>query len=130
MKTKKVKKIVKGQALLPLLIVIVIVLSLGAAAIELAISSLIVSRISFEGQTLFYTTEAAFENGLLRALRNPSYVGESLQINQASCTIEASGQAPKTILAICSSDRQVKKIQGQIDYINGVMTVTDIVEVE
>ena len=42
----------KGQALIPLLIVIIIALSLGVAAIEIAIGNLLVNRYSYEELTI------------------------------------------------------------------------------
>jgi hypothetical protein len=120
----------KGQALLPLLIIIVIVLSLGAAAIELAISNVLVDRFFQDNIDLFYTTEAALENGFLRLLRNPAYSGESLQIGSASCTITVSGGSPAVVLANCDTTRQVKKIQGEVTFAAGTMNVDNIREIE
>jgi len=120
----------KGQALLPLLIIIVIVLGLGAAAIDLAIGSMVSESYFQKELSTYFTTEAALENGLLRLLRNPTYLGEDLQINDASCTIEISGESPKVILAVCDTGSQVKKIQAEITYDEGKMEVGNVGEIE
>lgn len=123
-------QLAKGQALLPLLIVVIIVLSLGTASIELAIGNVLVSRYFQEGLTGYFTTEAALENGLLRLLRNPGYPGESLQINDASCTINISGALPQVMDVRCDNSRQVRKIQAEISYVDGIMQVDNIREIE
>ncbi|HUW21413.1 MAG TPA: hypothetical protein VMW41_01965 [Candidatus Bathyarchaeia archaeon] len=123
-------KTTKGQALLPLLIVIVIVLTIGTASIELAISNVVINRYFQEGLTGYFTVEAALENAFLRILRNPGYTGENLQINQASCTIEVSGMSPKIVSARCDTGRQIRKMQAEITYNQGIMTVGNIKEVE
>jgi hypothetical protein len=120
----------RGQALLPLLIVIIIALSLGTAAIELAISGVIIDRYSQEELMGFYVVEAALENALLRTLRNPNYVGENLQINDTSCTIEITGAAPKIIQARCDNGRQIRKMQAEASFVNGEMVVENIEEIE
>lgn len=120
----------RGQALIPLLIVIIIILSLGVAAIELAISNIIVGRYFQEGAIGFYTVEAALENGLLRTLRNPNYLGEDLQINNASCTIEISGELPRVVTTRCDSGRWVRKLEAEVYFSEGIMEVENISEVE
>ena len=120
----------KGQALIPLLILIVILLSLGATAIELAIGNILIDRYSQEELIGYYTTESALENGLLRVLRNPNYAGEDLQINGASCTIEVSGTTEKTILAFCEDENWIRRIQAQISFVDGQMEINSFQEIE
>ena len=120
----------KGQAILPLLILIVIIMTLGVSAIELAIHGLIVDRYSQDWLTSYYTVGAAMENALLRILRNPDYPGESLQINNASCTIQISGTTTKVINAVCDDGQQIRKLEAQISYNQGMMTVSSMKEVD
>lgn len=120
----------RGQALIPLLIVIIIILSLGVAAIELAISNIIVSRYFQEETSGYYTVEAVLENALLRTLRNPNYSGEDLQINDTSCTIEISGESPRVVTARCESGRWIRKLEAEVYFSEGIMEVENISEVE
>ena len=123
-------KLTSGQALLPLLIIIVIALGLGTAVIELSIGSMVSESYFQRELSTYFTTEAALENGFLRLLRNPNYLGEDLQINDSSCTIEVSGESPKVISAKCDTGYQVRKIQAEITYNEGKMEVGNIGEVE
>jgi len=120
----------KGQALIPLLIIIVIILGLGTTAIELAIGRMIISRFSFDEIKSFYTVETAMENAFLKILRNPAYLGEDLQINDASCTIEVSVTLPKVVNATCDNGRQVRKMEAEASFVDGVMVVENIREIE
>ena len=127
---RHINKKSKGQALLPLLILIIIILSLGAAAIELAIGNIVINRYFQEEIIGFYTTEAALENGLLRLLRNPAYSGEDLQINETSCTIDVSGSAPTIVAAECVDNRRLRKIQAEVSFVAGEMEVGKVIETE
>lgn len=120
----------KGQALLPLLIIIVIVLSLGTIAVELAISNILVDRYLQESLIGYATTEAALENGLLRILRHPEYAGESLQIENSSCTITIAGNWPKTITAVCDNTQRIRKLEAEVNFVSGVLQVIHIQEIE
>ncbi len=124
------KKLPSGQALLPLLIVMIIVLGLGTAAIELAIGNLIIDRYRQDEVLGYYSTQSALENALLRLLRNPNYTGESLQINGASCTITVSGSAPYRLVVVCDNGRWVRKIQAFANFSAGIMAVTQVREIE
>ncbi|MBN1262893.1 MAG: hypothetical protein JW991_00890 [Candidatus Pacebacteria bacterium] len=121
---------IRGQALIPLLIVILIVLGLGTAAIELAISQNLIDRYSCEGLIIFYETESALENSLLRLLRNPAYDGESLQIGESLCTITVNAGTPDIIVANCDNGSQVKKIQAEVNFVDGIMEVNHVREIE
>ncbi len=119
-----------GQALIPVLIIIVLVLSLGVAALDVSISNILLSVYEQEGRRVYLKTESALEEGFLKLLRNPSYAGESLQLEETSCTIEVSGlTSTKTVTAICNSGKSVRKIQAQADFYLGRMTVLWIREI-
>lgn len=120
----------QGQALLPVLIIMVVVLILGAAVLDLSISGLLVSSYFQEGEATLMATEGALENGLLRILRNPSYSGESLQVGDASCIISISGQSPVVMNASCDSGRAIRRLQAEINFVAGEMIVDNILEIE
>lgn len=120
----------RGQALLPVLIIMVIVLTLGVGVLHLSVGSILLSSYSQEGEMVLVTTEGVLESGLLRILRNPSYASESLQVDDILCTINASGQAPIVMLAECQSDRAIRRLQAEINFVQGEMTVDNIREVE
>lgn len=120
----------QGQALIPVLIIMAIVLILGAAVLDLGIGGLLLSSYYQEGEATLMATEGALENGLLRILRNPSYKGESLQVGDASCIINTSGSSPIVMTARCDSGRSIRRFQAEINFVAGEMVVDNILEIE
>ena len=90
-----------GQAIIPLLIVVIIALGLGAVAVELAISNMLVDRYHFHAVVGYYSVESALEEAYLHWLRSPNFTSGSLQVNDASCNIEVSGSSPWIIVVDC-----------------------------
>lgn len=124
------KEKASGQALIPILIIMVIALILGVGVLNLSIGGLLLSFSSQEGESTLMATEGALENGLLRILRNPSYPGESLQVGGVSCTINTSGQSPVVMTAQCDSGRAIRQLQAEVDFVAGEMIVSNLREVE
>lgn len=120
----------RGQALIPVLIIIILVLSLGVAALDVSISNILLSVYEQEGRRVFLKTESALEEGFLKLLRNPNYLGESLQFEETSCTIVVAGSvSSKTVTVTCSSGKSIRKAQAQADFLQGKMTVSWIKEI-
>lgn len=120
----------QGQALLPVIIVMAIVLVLGVGALHLSVGGMLISFSSREGETALLATEGALENGLMMILRNPSYAGESLQVSGYPCTITVSGQSPAVMIAECQSDRAIRRLQAEVSFIDGEMVVDNLQEIE
>lgn len=120
----------QGQALIPVLFIMATVLILGAAVLNLSIGGLLLSSSFQEGEATLMATEGALENGLLRILRNPSYLGESLQVEDFSCIISTSGQSPILMRASCDSGHAIRQLEAEINFIAGEMIVENIKEIE
>ncbi len=120
----------RGQALLPLLILMVIIIILGAGVLYLSIGSLLLSSYSQSGEEVLMATEGAMENGLLMVLRNPAYAGESLQVGAVPCTINTAGSAPLVMTVKCDSGRAVRQLQAEVSLVNGQMQVDHLIEIE
>lgn len=118
-----------GQAMLPVLLIMLTVLVLGAAGLHLSLGGLMISRASFEGERVLVAAEGALENGLLRLLRQPNYAGETLQVAGFDCTIAVSGEAIKTISGVCQSPVARRGLQASVSFINGEMVVSDYEEI-
>ena len=124
------KEFCRGQALLPMIILLALIIILGTSLFNLSIGGLLITSYFQEGESILMVTEGALENGLMRILRNPAYVGESLQIGNVSCTISASGLTPVVMLASCNSGRAIRRLRAEINFTNGRMVVNNIREVE
>lgn len=125
---KRIEK--NGQALLPVVIIIAIFLILAVGLVNLSLGGLLLSFSLQEGEKVLLATEGTLEEGFLSILRNPSYAGGSLQVGEASCTIETSGSGPVVMAASCQSDRAVRRLRAEISFVAGEMEVSNIREVE
>lgn len=120
----------RGQALLPVLIIMVIVLTLGVGTLYLNVGGLLLGSYSQEGEKVLMATEGALENGLLKILRNPFYSGESLQVEGTPCTISVSSPTPTVMTAECNSGRAIRRLQAEVSFVDGEMFVDNLKEVE
>ena len=127
---KQFRKHQEGQALIPVLIVMLTVLILGAGVLYLSIGGLLSSHYSQTGEKVLVASEGALENGFLRILRNPAYLGESLQVNGLPCTIVVSGQAPITMTAECVGEQAVRRVQAEVSFVQGEMLIDQYQEIE
>lgn len=113
----------KGQALVTLLFFTLIGIAIATAAITLTLSS-IISSSKFKGGVLtFAEAESGAENGYLMLLRNPSYSGETMTINNTPVTITVTGINPIVITSTATAGSFVRKVQIQVQYINGQYSV-------
>jgi hypothetical protein len=119
-----------GQALIPVLIILSMVLILGASALQLSLGGMLLGSASQEGEEILITTEGAMENGLMQILRNPAYAGESLQVNGFPCTINVSGVSPSVMTVECQSDRAQRRLQAEVSFVDGEMLVENWTEIE
>lgn len=118
-----------GQAMLPVILIMLTVLILGTAGLHLSLGGLMISRASFEGERVLMAAEGALENGLLRLLRQPGYTGETLQVAGFDCTITVSGEAAKTVSSVCHSPVIQRGLRASVTFINGEMLVSDYEEI-
>jgi hypothetical protein len=118
-----------GQAMLPVLFIVMAVIILGATGLQLGLGGLVVSRSSLEGEKVLVAAEGALESGMLRLLRQPNYIGETLQVNGLDCTIEAVGSLPIVVSGICRSDTAKRGLSAEVAFVQGEMIVSDYGEI-
>ena len=119
----------KGQALITLLFFVLISLTITSAAIIIIITnSISVSRFQ-EGTLAYYMAESGVENALLRLLRDPNYVGETLTIGTSTAVITVSGSNPKTVVVVGQNGNFKRTVQAQMNYNNGYYTFSNWKEI-
>lgn len=123
-------KIFCGQALITLIFYVIIIVTVTTAAVMLiAINSLSATKLQ-EGVLAYYVAEGGAENGFLRVLRDPNYLGETnLIIGDGSADIVVTPGNPKTIVATGKLGNFVRKMQITATYTNGVYTITSWKEI-
>lgn len=120
----------QGQALIPVLIILLIIITLGVGILFLNLGGMLTGLAAREGEAVLLAAEGAMENGLLRLLRSPAWEGESLQIGGQDCTITVSGTAPKIMAVSCWSAQARRNLRAEISFIAGEMNVDLIEETE
>ena len=118
-----------GQALIILLFFMIIAITLSTTAIAVvANNSLSVTRTEEDAHAL-EIAEAGAQNALIRLIRTPNYVGETLTVSGGSATVVVTGTNTKTILSTGTNGSFKRKIQVTAAFSGGVLTVTGWQEV-
>lgn len=121
-----------GQAMISLLFIAIIGLTIITAAAVLVYGNTQSASINEQGAYAYYVAESGAEEGLLRLLRNPNYVGtpvgQPLAVGLGGVSIQVSTLSG-TITSIGTYNNAVRKIQVKTLYNNGVRTITSWKEV-
>src|SRR3990167_2437649 len=97
----------RGQALVTLLYIMVIGIAITSA---IAVNMLGGGTMQ-QGEYAYYAAESGIENAILKLLRNPSYDGEIVNLeNGGSVTTEITSQNPLTIVATGKYYNTARKI--------------------
>lgn len=125
MKYSKNKENQRGQALAPLLVFMAIGLIVTSAAIILVlVNSTSASRFQLSN-TALSTAESGAENAMMRMLKDPSYVGETLAIGEDGvATITVTGTNPKTINVVGQLLSESRTVEVVYALAGGVWSVT------
>jgi hypothetical protein len=120
------KKNQKGDILVTLLFFMVISIAIITSIVFIAYNTM-KSGTHFEQGTLaYYAAETGIENALLRLVRDPSYAGETLTLDQGTVLIQVNGNVITSIATIANSIRQ---IQVETVYNNNVLEVSSWKEI-
>lgn len=118
----------RGQALVTLLFFVLISLTITSAAIIIIIVNSISASRSQEGTLAYYIAESGVENALLRLLRDPTYLGETLSVGDATVAISVTGTNPKVVIATSSGNFK-RTVQAQMTYSSGYYTFSNWKEI-
>ncbi len=123
----------KGQALVTLIFFMVFATTVTSAAVlVIIVNSLSGSRFQ-EGAIAYQVAQSGADNALIRILRDPSYVGETLTVGSGSATIQATGSGTVVNPYIITSTGQIgnfkKKVQVTATYVNEQLSVLSQKEV-
>ncbi len=115
----------RGQALITLLFFVLISLTITSGAIIIIITNSTSASRFQEGNLAYYAAESGVENALLRLLRDPNYVGETLAIGQGTAVITVTGTNPKIVESVGQNGNFKRKVQAQMTYGNGYYTFSN-----
>ncbi|HUQ84938.1 MAG TPA: hypothetical protein VM077_01315 [Candidatus Limnocylindrales bacterium] len=123
----------KGQALVTLIFFTVIATTVTTAAIlVIGVNSISGTRVQ-EGVVAYQIAQSGADNALIRLLRDPSYVGETLSVGSGSATVQVVGSGTTISPYVISSKGQkgfyIKKVEVNARYENETLNVISHKEV-
>lgn len=119
----------KGQTLVILLAYMVIAVIVTTASIALVINSSKGTDKIYQGANALDIAESGAETAMIKLLRDPSYVGETVTVGGGQAVITVTGTNPKTVLSKGTLNNFTRTIQVIVDTTNNVMTATSWKEI-
>lgn len=118
-----------GQALVSLLVFMVIAIVITTGAIFVLISGSVNTSKITQGSDALSIAEAGAENALIRLLRNTSYTGETLVLENGQAVITVTGANPYTIRSVGTHGNFKRTVEVTVQFVNNEMTLTGWEEV-
>lgn len=115
----------KGQTLVSLLIIIAVtILAVASAIVSASLSS--TTAITAISGKVYYSAETGAEEALIKLLRDPSYLGETLDL--AGINVEITVSSPSLTERVITSTASTNSIKRRVDvsaqFLNNILTVT------
>ena len=115
----------QGQALITLLFFMVIAITITTASVVILFITMSNATKFEQGTRSYYIAESGVENALLRLLRDPSYVGETIAVGEGTATITVTGTTPYIIRSVGEIGNFERTLQAEASYTNGVLSVDE-----
>ncbi len=119
----------EGIALVSVLIFSVVAMIVATAAVSVSVTHLISQTEFLAGQQALHNAQSGAENALLRILRDPQYLGETLTLENGTATITITGTTDKTIEVTGESGNSARTIRVITSNATGATEVTSWQEV-
>lgn len=120
---KKYDKNIQGQTLITLLFFVIITITITTAAVIMIIIDTKATSTYEDATLAYYVAESGAENAILRLLRDPNYIGETLPVGSGSATILVTGGSSKTITSTGTLGNFTRKIQVQVQYTDNILSI-------
>ena len=120
------KKNQAGSALLTLLFFMTISLTIVTGVVVVVLNNATATSSLEQGMLAYYAAESGAENALIRLIRDPSYSGETLTVDQGSVVIQVANGIATSTATVANS---IRKVQVNTVYNNNVLTITSWKEI-
>jgi len=127
MKTPITKQ--KGQTLIILLIYMVIAIIVTTASIALVINSSRGTDKVYQGANSLDIAESGAETAMIKLLRDPNYIGETVAVGNGQAVITVTGTNPIIIVSKGTLNNFTRTIQVIVDTSNNTLTATSWKEI-
>ena len=113
-----------GQAMIMLIsFVAIAIVVISSALVNMFINITAATRTQV-GDVAYSIAESGVENALIRVLRDPTYVGETLAVGTGNAVVTVTGINPKTIISTGTFGTFVRKITVVASDSAGILSVT------
>lgn len=116
----------KGQAVVALLFFMTISIAIITAIVIIVLNNATAVSSLEQGNSAYYAAESGSQNALLRLIRDPSYSGETLTVDQGTVVIQVANGIATSTATVANS---VRKVQVNTVYNNNIRTVTSWTEI-
>lgn len=126
---KKIPLLMNGQAMVTLIVFMATMIIMTTAAVAAIITTTQGTTRYAQGQESLAAAEAGVDNAVIRLIRDPSYLGETMAVSNGSVVITVTGSTTKTIVSEGNINNVRRKIQAVGSYTGTVFTVSSWQEV-
>lgn len=120
----KKRTIESGQTLVSLMIFMVTAIIIITAAVAVIITNSKATSKFYQGIVSYDLAEIGIENAIIRLLRDPSYTGETLVLEDATVEIQVSGVSPYTIISTGTNGNFKRTIQATASYNDNILNIS------
>lgn len=113
-----------GQAMITVLFISIIGLIVTTGAVYALMINTSISSLDERGALAHSAAESGIENAILRLIRDPNYTGETFMIDtDRTVTVAVTGTSPQIITATASMGSITQRVQVQVAYNGGILTI-------
>jgi type II secretory pathway component PulK len=119
----------KGQALVTLLVFVAVAVTITSGAIIASVVNLDATASIASADRALRVAESGAEEAMLRIVRNPSYSGGTISLDNGTATVTVTGDTTKTVVSEGSVGKFKRKISVTGSLSNNVFTPTSWTEI-
>ena len=113
-----------GQTLVSLLVFSVVALAVTTTAISVTINTSQATQAVENRVYIQHAAQSGIENALLMLLRDPTYGGETITIDDVTIVTTIVGSDPYTITATADNTRFSHTEEAVVTYTNNILTIS------
>lgn len=120
----------QGQALITMLFIMVIGVLVTTGAVFALYNNTSIASNDELGMIARTTAEAGIENALLRIIRDPAYVGETIDFGGGrSAIVTVASSSSQLVTSVGTISSVTRKLQVGIQYNQGILTIVSWSEI-
>lgn len=124
MKKNTIQSSESGYMLTALLVFLVVIIVVTTTSVLVSVSSLRSETYFDSGSEALAAADSGAENAILRLLRDPTYLGETLQVGNTDIIITVVGSAPQVVTVVADSGSFERTVEVRLQRVDGMLQVT------